>query len=225
MKIAIAALILITSAGAQPMRIKPFTENPAISVVPDSSHLFGIEVFNQTDEPIQAVSLRWDYTRADTGSPDAEVAARYPAIGNILNAGTKQTFWPHQVDQHLKPGTEVTVALDAVLFASGRVVGPNRFGIDKHLELKYASIRYVAAGLIAREDKLRLPWLQSLTAARAAGDPSFGGGAFWRTQFITGAAMEYLALRNIGRDAVLSRAKANLERSEQHLRREIRSGR
>jgi hypothetical protein len=217
MKIAVAALILITSAGAQQMHIKPF-DSQTISVAPVAGHPFGIEIGNQGDEPIEALSIRWDYTRADTGAAGTEVAAKYAAVGLLLYPGTKKTFLPDSLDARIKPGTEPNVTLDGVLYSSGRVVGENRFGIDKHMDLMAESARYVATGIIKRDPRLHEPWLKTLTEARVAGDSRIGGGAFWRTVFIAGAAREYLGLRNLGPAAIMARAKQNIERSESRLR-------
>ncbi len=217
----LATLFLIAfSLEAQQMHVKPFTD-AAITITASAAKPFAIEVTNNGTDPIEAIRIEWEYTRAENAALGSEGKATYDPVGMLLQPGSSKVFFPRTVGDRIKAGTEASVKIDGLLYASGRVAGENKFGIDKHMALMAEVERYVAIGVIKRGPKQHVPWLQSLTAGLPAGDARFGGGAFWRSVFIRSAANNYLDLQNLGAAAVMTRAKANMERAESRLRHEV----
>ncbi len=221
LKLFLLAMIAVCASAqlsTSTFQIAPFA-GKGISIQPSAVRPYAVQVSNQSDDPIEAVSIRWDYTRNDSGMPDAEINARYESVGNLLNTGASKTFVPRLPSDRVKPGSSVTFSLDGVLFSSGRVAGANKFGIDKHIDLRYQSVRWVAIGVIKRTGEARDSWLNSLAGQKQGGDPSIGGGSFWRNHFIALSAKEYIEVRNLGSEGLVRRAEQNRIRSEVHLSR------
>jgi hypothetical protein len=103
---------------------------PGLSITESPKSFLAVEITNTGSEPIEALNLEWRFTWNSVRGSDKEIHTHHHWDGGILlKPGQKYVASPRVGVHDLRVGFPVAFVLDGVLYASGRVAGPNAFGL------------------------------------------------------------------------------------------------
>jgi hypothetical protein len=136
--------------GPDAPRVEPADSVAAGAPVDSVYDAFSVRIYNDTDTDIVGLILKWEITDRLRGNAvplsirynDAECPGLPARSRLVFGYGTLGSGW---VDLS-KP---VTMTVDAVMFADGRLIGDNSFGLDRDVAMKATMLRKLSQDLLA----------------------------------------------------------------------------